>query len=98
MTQSNIQPQNIVPDFGTLKHGILDILVNWDITSEEKQTEMGDSTYTQWNYESVRLKWILPFPYSTQSDIIEYLDDNYDTGECILDWARASKVNNVGES
>lgn len=92
MTESNIEPQNIVPDFGTLKNGKLDILVNWNISNKTKQDDMGNS-YTIWNYESVRLNWILPQPYETEEAIQTYLDNNYDRGENILGWARASKLN-----
>ena len=91
MTQSNVEPQNIVPDFGTLKHGKLDILVNWNITSETKQDDMGND-YTSWSYESVRINWILPAVYESESAIQSYLDANYDEGENILGWAQATKV------
>jgi hypothetical protein len=94
MTTSNTEPNTIIPDFGTIQHGTLDILVNWDITSAEKTNEMGD-TYTEWTFESVRLNWILPQAYTTQSDIQAYLDANYTDGENILNWAKASKVNKV---
>jgi hypothetical protein len=95
MTQSNVEPQNIVPDFGTLKHGKLDILVNWNITSETKQDEMGKE-YTSWSYESVRINWILPAVYESESAIQIYLDANYSTGENILGWAQASKISAIG--
>ena len=92
MTESNIQPNTIIPDFGTLKHGKLDILVNWDITSTTKQDDMGNE-YTQWSYESVRINWILPAVYESQAAIQTYLDANYDEGENILGWAQATRVN-----
>ena len=91
MAQSNIQPENIVPDFGTLSHGKLDILVNWDITSETKHDDQGNN-YTSWTYESVRLNWILPQPYETEEEIQSYLDTNYSSGENILGWAQATKI------
>lgn len=91
MVQSNIQPQNIIPDFGTLSHGKLDILVNWDITSEIKQDDQGNA-YTILNYESVRLNWVLPQPYETNEEIQSYLDANYTAGENILGWAKATKI------
>lgn len=91
MVTSNTQPQNIIPDYGTLRHGTLDILVNWNITSSEKTNEMGD-TYTEWTYESVRLNWILPQAYTTQSDIQTYLDANYTNGENILNWAKGTRT------
>ena len=91
MVNSNIEPQNIVPDIGTLQNGKLDILVNWDISSETKQDEQGND-YTEWQYESVRLNWILPAVYESQAAIQTYLDANYDEGENILGWAQATRV------
>ena len=95
MTVSNIEPQTITPDFGTLKRGKLDILVNWNITSETKQDEMGNE-YTVWSYESVRINWILPAVYESESAIQIYLDANYSTGENILGWAQSSKISAIG--
>lgn len=92
MTTSNIEPQTIVPDWGTLRHGKLDILVNWAITSVIKQDDMGNE-FTEWRYESVRLNWILPDLYESDAAIQAYLDANYSTGENILGWAQATKVN-----
>ena len=95
MTASNIEPQNITPDFGTLKRGKLDILVNWDITSATKTDDMGNE-YTEWQYESVRINWVLPSPMTSRADIQTYFDNNYDRGENILNWAKASKINKTG--
>lgn len=92
MTTSNIEPQTIVPDWGTLQHGKLDILVNWDITSATKTDDMGNE-FTEWIYESVRLNWILPDLYESDAAIQAYLDANYSTGENILGWAQATRVN-----
>jgi len=92
MVNSNIEPTNIIPDFGTLKHGKLDILVNWDITSTTKQDDMGNE-YVEWQYESVRLNWVLPAVYESDAAIQAYLDANYDEGENILGWAQATRVN-----
>ena len=94
MVNSNIEPQNIVPDFGTLKHGKLDILVNWSISSETKPDDMGNE-YTSWFYESARINWVLPAIYESEAAIQAYLDANYSTGENILGWAQASKINEV---
>jgi hypothetical protein len=91
MVNSNIEPTNIIPDFGTLKHGKLDILVNWDITSTTKQDDMGNE-YVEWQYESVRLNWVLPAVYESEAAIQAYLNANYDEGENILGWAQATKV------
>ena len=91
MVNSNIEPQPITPDFGTLKHGKLDILVNWDITSTTKQDDMGNE-YVEWQYESVRLNWVLPAVYESEAAIQAYLNANYDEGENILGWAQATKV------
>ena len=91
MAESNIQPNTIIPDFGTLKNGKLDILVNWNITSETKQDEQGNE-YTVWSYESARINWVLPAVYESEAAIQSYLDANYDEGENILGWAQASKM------
>lgn len=96
MVNSNIEPQTITPDFGTLKRGKLDILVNWDIASVTKTDDMGNE-YTEWQYESVRINWILPAAYESESTIQEYLDANYTKGEKILNWAKASKVSKLIE-
>jgi len=95
MVNSNIEPTNIIPDFGTLKRGKLDILVNWNITSATKTDDMGNE-YTEWQYESARINWILPAVYESESAIQAYLDANYSTGENILGWAQASKISAVG--
>ena len=95
MANSNIEPQNIVPDFGTLKNGKLDILVNWDITSATVEDDMGNE-YTEWQYESVRLNWVLPAVYESEAAIQAYLDANYNEGENILGWAQASKISAIG--
>ena len=92
MAESNIQPNTIIPDFGTLKHGKLDILVNWSISSETKQDDMGNE-YTTWSYESARINWVLPAVYESEATIQTYLDANYDEGENILGWAQATRVN-----
>ena len=94
MVNSNIEPQNIVPDFGTLKHGKLDILVNWSISSETKTDDMGNE-YTEWSYESARINWVLPAVYESEAAIQAYLDANYDEGENILGWAQATLINGV---
>ena len=91
MVKSNIEPQNIVPDFGTLKRGKLDIIVNWGITCATKLDDMGNE-YIEWSYESVRLNWILPAVYESEAAIQAYLDANYDEGENILGWAQATRV------
>ena len=92
MVNSNIEPQTITPDFGTLKCGKLDILVNWDIASATKTDDMGNE-YTEWQYESVRLNWVLPAVYESEAAIQAYLNANYDEGENILGWAQATRVN-----
>ena len=92
MAESNIQPTNIVPDFGTLKNGKLDILVNWGISSETKQDEQGNE-YTVWSYESARINWVLPAVYESEAAIQSYLDANYASGENILGWSQATRMN-----
>jgi len=91
MVNSNIEPQTITPDFGTLKRGKLDILVNWGITSATKLDDMGNE-YTEWQYESVRINWVLPAVYESEAAIQSYLDANYASGENILGWAQATKT------
>ena len=95
MAESNIQPNQIIPDFGTLKNGKLDIIVNWDITSATVEDDMGNE-YIMWSYESARINWILPAVYESESAIQAYLEANYSTGENILGWAQASKISDVG--
>ena len=92
MAESNIQPNTIIPDFGTLNRGKLDILVNWDIASVTKTDDMGNE-YTEWQYESARLNWVLPAVYESEAAIQTYLSANYDDGENILGWAQATRVN-----
>ncbi len=92
MVNSNIEPQTITPDFGTLKRGKLDILVNWDITSATVEDDMGNE-YTVWSYESARINWVLPAVYESEAAIQSYLDANYASGENILGWAQATRMN-----
>ena len=92
MAESNIQPNTIIPDFGTLKNGKLDMLVNWNISSETKTDDMGNN-YVSWSYESARINWVLPEVYESTTAIQAYLDANYDIGENILGWAQATRVN-----
>ena len=92
MAESNIQPNQIIPDFGTLKNGKLDIIVNWDITSDTRTDDMGNN-YVSWSYESARINWILPAVYESESAIQSYLDANYASGENILGWAQATRMN-----
>lgn len=94
MAESNIQPNQIIPDFGTLKNGKLDIIVNWDITSATVEDDMGNE-YIMWSYESARINWVLPAVYESESAIQSYLDANYSTGENILGWARASRIDSI---
>ena len=91
MAESNIQPNTIIPDFGTLRNGKLDILVNWGISSETKTDDMGNN-YVSWSYESARINWVLPAVYESESAIQAYLDANYASGENILGWAQAGKI------
>ncbi len=48
--------------------------------------------YTEWQYESVRLNWVLPAVYESEAAIQAYLNANYDEGENILGWAQATRV------
>lgn len=89
MVNSNIEPQTIGID--KVQNGIATIRVRWDISSEQKQDDMGNS-YPSWTYEECRLEWVLPQVYESLSDVQTYLDANYSTGEKIVDWAKASKI------
>lgn len=92
MPSSHESPQNIQIDFGTLKHGKVDILVHWDITPIESTDPMTNETRTTYEYEEVRMNWILPNPFTSKEEIQSYFDANYDQGEKILNWAQASKI------
>lgn len=84
-----MQPLPIFID--SVKNGIATIRVRWNITEVEKQTP-DDHTYTEYQYDERMMPWILPEPYATVEAIQSYLDANYDAGENILNWAKASKV------
>ena len=87
MVNSFNNPQNIEIDFGTFKNGKIDILVHWNITSASDKE--GNLVY---NYDEVRMIWILPEPFTSKELIQNYFDNNYNTGENILNWAKASKI------
>jgi hypothetical protein len=89
MAQSSEEPKNIQIDYGKLKNGKIDILVHWDI---EQKARSDNSIY--WEYNECRLNWVLPEPY-TKSEIQTYFNNNYNTGENILKWAQASKLNSI---
>ena len=87
MVNSFNNPANVEVDFATLKHGKIDILVHWNVTTS--QDEEGNPVY---NYDEVRMPWILPEPFESREAIQTYFDNNYDQGENILNWAKAVKV------
>jgi len=93
MVQSNTQPQNIQVDWGKLKHGKVDILVHWNVEEVEHTDPMTEESITYYTYDECRMKWVLPSPMTSKVDIQTYFDNNYDQGEKILDWAKASKIN-----
>ena len=92
MVQSNTEPQNIQVDWGTMKHGKVDILVHWNVEEVEQTDPMTEETTTYYQYDEVRINWILPSPMTSKVEIQEYFDANYDQGENILGWAMASKL------
>jgi len=94
MAESNVNPKLIHVD--RVRKGIAEILVRWDITTIEKQTDDG-SPYIEYQYDERRIDWVLPEPYKTIEEVQKYLDVNYDTGDNILNWAKAAKVTIGGE-
>lgn len=89
MLQSSEEPQNIQVDWGKLKHGKVDILVHWNV---EEVTHPTEESITYYTYDECRMKWVLPSPMTSKVDIQTYFDNNYDQGEKILDWAKATRV------
>ena len=87
MTQSLHNPENIQVDWGTFQKGKVTILVHWNVTSSID--EEGNPVY---NYDEVRMPWILPEPFESREAIQTYFNNNYDQGENILNWAKAVKV------
>ena len=57
----------------------------------QKKTDADQDT--EWQYESVRINWVLPTVYESEAAIQAYLNANYDEGENILGWAQATRVN-----
>lgn len=91
MVNSFNNPANVEVDFATLKHGKVDILVHWNVTTSQDENDN-----TMYNYDECRMRWILPSPFSTREQIQAYFDANYDQGENILEWAQASKISAKG--
>jgi hypothetical protein len=87
MTESTIRPQAI--EINTIKKGVAEILVHWDITQIEREDEMSEKTQTMYQYEECRMKWALEGDFETREDVQAYLDAN---GEEILRFAKPSKV------
>ena len=96
MVQSDTNPQNIQVDWGKLKSGKVDILVHWNIEEVTTTDPMTNESITYYTYDECRMNWILPNPMTSKADIQTYFDNNYSAGENILDWAKASKVNEDG--
>ena len=90
MVESNIEPENIGID--GIVSGIATIRVRWNKEQVER-AGMNEDTITLWQYDECRMRWTLPVIYSTLVEVQAYLDENYDAGEKILDWAKASKIN-----
>lgn len=92
MVQSNTNPHNIQVDWGTLRHGTVDILVHWSVEEIIHADPMTEESITYYQYDECRMNWILPSPMTSKADIQTYFDNNYSAGENILDWAKASKI------
>ena len=87
MVNSFNNPANVEVYFSTLKHGKIDILVHWNVTTSQDENDN-----TMYTYYECRMRWILPSPFSTREQIQSYFDTNYDQCENILNWAKAVKV------
>lgn len=87
MVQSLNNPENIQVDWGTLYKGKVTILVHWNVIIS--QDEEGNPIY---NYDEIRMPWVLPEPFESREAIQTYFDSNYNQGENILNWAKAVKV------
>ena len=90
MTSSNNNPELIQVDWGTLRHGKVDILVHWNVEEQSTEGEFGPQTY--YTYDEQRMNWVLPTPMASRAAIAEYFNNNYDQGENILNWAKAAKL------
>ena len=96
MVQSSELPQNIQVDWGKLRSGKVDILVHWNIEEVTITDPMTEEPITYYTYDECRMNWILPSLMTTRAEIQSYFDNNYDADECILDWAKASKISEDG--
>lgn len=92
MPSSHESPSLIQIDFGSLKNGVVSILVHWDIIPVDLLNSFTNETCTMYEYEEVRMNWILPELFTSKEEIQSYFDANYDQGETILNWAQASKI------
>jgi hypothetical protein len=85
MVESNIEPKNVTID--TIKNGVACIRVAWN----KEQVTRDDIAL--WTYDESCFSWVLPEVYSTLVDVQSYFDSNYFASECILNWAKATKLN-----
>jgi hypothetical protein len=90
MPYSNNEPTEILID--SVQNGIATIRVRWDIAATTKLTP-DEHEYIEWVYSENRMEWVLPEVYENREAVQTYLDANYSTGENILNWAKASKIN-----
>ena len=72
---SNVQPNEITPDFGSMKSGKIDLLIHWDIV-EKVGTTPDNQAYTYWEYQEERIR--VDVPSTSQADIQEYIAANTD--------------------
>jgi hypothetical protein len=63
---SNIEPDNITPDWGSLESGRMDILIHWDITE----------TDDMWEYQEGRIQ--VDVPTTDHDGIQAYITENTD--------------------
>jgi hypothetical protein len=84
MVESNIEPANVTID--CIENGIATVRVVWN---KEQVTR---DNVVLWQYDECRMRWTLPAVYASKAEVRAYLDANYSSGETILNWAKASKM------
>ena len=74
MVTKSTKPDNIEPDFGTLKNGMIDVLIHWDI-GEKTGIDSNGLPYIYWEYSEERLR--VACPRGSESEIATYLTSRY---------------------
>lgn len=72
---SNIKPEAITPDWGSMISGVMDILVHWEIV-EKIGINPDSSTYPYYEYQEEKIK--IDVPNSDQETIKTYITANAD--------------------